>query len=261
MDLYIRRTGEFQGPPVVFLHGGGVAGWMWDRQAGFFKDYHVIIPDLPGHGRSAEIPFISINDAASKVLTAVRDVVGTEKITLVGFSLGAQLVVEIMSRWPEKVESAVILSAMVRPVNTGKYLLLSFMKMCFGLVRARWFSEWQAKSLYIPEDYREQYYEDSLRLTRDNFIRVLEANLSYSLPDSFADSNIRTLILAGTKERGIMRSSVKDMVKANRDCMGYLVAGAGHGLPLAEPDFFNEIVLNFINNIQLHNNKRLGRVT
>ena len=260
MDLFVRRTGELRGPPLVFLHGGGVAGWMWDRQAEFFKDYHVIIPDLPGHGGSAEIPFISINDAASKVLTAVRDAVGSEKVNLVGFSLGAQLVVEIMSRWPEKVESAVILSAMVRPMNTGKYFLLSLLKMSFGLSRVKWFSKWQANSLCISKEYRDQYYQDSLKLTRDNFMRVMESNMSYILPDSFANSSIRTLILAGTKELGRMRASAEDMVGANRNCMGYMVLGASHGLSLAEPDLFNEIVFNFLNNNHLHKNKRLERV-
>jgi len=260
MDLYIMRTGEYRGPSMVFLHGGGVAGWMWDRQAEFFRDYHVIIPDLPGHGRSADIPFISMNDAASKVLTAVRDVVGTEKVILVGFSLGGQLVVEILSRWPEKVEAAVILSAMVRPVNTGRTFLISLLKKSFGLVRVEWFSKWQAKSLYIPDAYWEQYYRDSLKLTRDNFLSVMEANMSYALPETFANSNVPALVLAGTKERGKVKASVRDMVRANRNCTGYLVAGAGHGLPLADPDLFNEMVYNFINNIRLHKNAKLKRV-
>lgn len=260
MDLYIRRTGEYRGPSIVFLHGGGVAGWMWDKQAEFFKDYHVIIPDLPGHGRSADVPFISINDAASKVLTAVMDVVGSEKVILVGFSLGAQLAVEILSRWPEKVEAAVILSALVRPVNTGKYFLLSLMKACFGLARNERFSRWQAKSLSLPEELWEQYYQDSLKLTRDNLLRMMEANMGYVLPESFASANIPALILAGTKELGRIKASVRDMVRSNRNCTGYLVAGVGHGLPFMEPDLFNEITNNFINNIRLHKNERLKRV-
>jgi len=260
MDLFVRRTGEFLGPPLVFLHGGGVAGWMWNRQAEFFKDYHVIIPDLPGHGRSAEIPFISISDAASKVLEAVEGAVGNERVNLVGFSLGAQVAVEIMGRWPDKVESAVIISAMVRPVNSGKYFLLSLLKWTFGLARARWFSEWQARSMHIPGEYREQYYQDSLKLTRDNFMRMMEANMGYILPESFSASNIRALILAGAKELRRMRASAQDMVRANRNCTGYLVSGAGHSLPLAEPDLINEIVYSFLNNIHLHKNKRLVRI-
>lgn len=260
MDLFVRRTGEYRGPAIVFLHGGGIAGWMWERQAECFKDYHVIIPDLPGHGESAEIPFISMNDAASKVMTAVKDAVGTEKVTLVGFSLGAQLVVEIMSKWPEKVESAVILSASVRPANAGKYFLFPFLKTGSGLARSEWFSRHLARRLSVPDEYWGQYYQDSLKISRDNFMRALEASRGYSLPDSFAASNVRTLILAGAKERRRVRASVQDMVHANRNCRGYLVSGAGHGLPLKAPDLFNEILYNFINNIQLHKNARLKSV-
>lgn len=260
MDIFLRRSGEFRAPPLVFLHGGGLAGWMWDRQAEYFKDYHVIIPDLPGHGRSAEVPFISINDAASKVLTAVMDAVGNDKISLVGFSLGAQIVVEILSRWPEKVESAIIISGLVRPVRFGKYFLVSVQKMTFGLARSRRFSELQAESMHIPKEYRDRYYQDLLKVSRDNFMMMMESNMSYALPDTFGASNVRTLVLAGAKELRMMRESAKDMVHANRNCTGYLVTGTGHEFPLAEPDFLNEIVRSFLDNIRQHRNKRLVRI-
>jgi len=260
MDLFVRSTGELMGPPLVFLHGGGVAGWMWDRQAEFFKDYHVIIPDLPGHGSSAEIPFISISDAASRVMTTVERAAGNDRISLVGFSLGAQLAVEIMSRWPDRVESAVILSASVRPVNLGKYFLLSLLKWTFGLSRARWFSKWQAGSMRIPEECRERYYQDSLKLTREDFMRMMEANMGYTLPGSFSASNARTLILAGAREIRRMRASAQDMVRANRNCIGYLVSGTGHCIPFEEPDLLSGIIHGFLNNMHLNRNKRLVRI-
>ena len=260
MDLHIRESGETNAPALVFLHGGGVAGWMWDKQAEYFKDYHVIIPDLPGHGESAEIPFISINDAASKVLTCIREIIGNERIILIGFSLGAQLALEIMSKWPEKVDSAVILSGLVRPYVNGKYFLLGTLKMSFGLLKLKSFSKLQAKELYISEEIWQQYYQDSLRLSKDNFMRLMEANLSYGMPESFAQSDVRALVLVGEKEKGRMKESADDLVRANRNCTGYLVSNVGHGLSLAEPDLFNEIVHNFINNIQLNKNSRLDRI-
>jgi pimeloyl-ACP methyl ester carboxylesterase len=260
MDLHIWESGELNAPALVFLHGGGVAGWMWKGQADFFKDYHVIIPDLPGHGKSSDVPFISINDAASKVLAAVMDIVGNERISLVGFSLGAQLAVEIISRWPEKVDSALISSALVRPFGSGKNLLLSILKMSFGLARIKWFSRLQAGQLCIPRDMWDLYYQDSAGISKDNFVRMMEANMSYALPESFAKSDVRTLVLAGEKENRIIRDSAADMVQANRNCTGYLVLGSGHGIVLAEPDFFDEIIRSFLDNIQLHRNSRLERI-
>ena len=260
MDLFVKELGNSQAPPVVLLHGGGVAGWMWEKQVASFMDYHLLIPDLPGHGNSAQIPFVSMNDAASKVLTAVGDIVGEEKFTVIGFSLGAQLVVEILSKWPEKVDSAIVLSALVKPYAKGKNFLLSTLKMSFGLIKNKSFSKLQAKQLYIGKDKWETYYEDSLKMTKSNFINMMEANLSYSLPSSFAASDVRALVLVGMNELERMKDSAREMVKANRNCIGYLVSGAGHGLSLAAPELFNEIVLNYINNIQLHKNDKLDRI-
>lgn len=36
--------------PVVLLHGGNVANWMWEPQLSAFEDRTVLTPDLPGFG-------------------------------------------------------------------------------------------------------------------------------------------------------------------------------------------------------------------
>ncbi|MCM3358342.1 alpha/beta hydrolase [Psychrobacillus sp. MER TA 171] len=52
MALYYKEDGEQNEQIILFLHGGGVGGWMWDEQVQYFKGkYHCIVPDLPGHGR------------------------------------------------------------------------------------------------------------------------------------------------------------------------------------------------------------------
>ena len=51
--LHVREAGE--GPALVMLHGLGANGANWDATAAAFADrWRVIVPDLPGHGRSAK---------------------------------------------------------------------------------------------------------------------------------------------------------------------------------------------------------------
>ncbi len=65
MALYVNESGPASAPTVVFLHGGGGAGWMWQPQLEAFADYHCLVPDLPEHGRSAEVkPFTIAGSAA-----------------------------------------------------------------------------------------------------------------------------------------------------------------------------------------------------
>ena len=47
MALYIQETGSVTTPTIVFLHGGGGAGWMWQPQIDQLSDFHCLVPDLP----------------------------------------------------------------------------------------------------------------------------------------------------------------------------------------------------------------------
>ena len=58
--MYYIETGEKNAPLMLFLHGGGVSGWMWDKQIQHFTSYHCIVPDLPEHGESKDGTTFSI---------------------------------------------------------------------------------------------------------------------------------------------------------------------------------------------------------
>jgi pimeloyl-ACP methyl ester carboxylesterase len=259
MELFINESGELQAPALVFLHGSGVAGWMWESQMIYFRDYRVIVPDLPGHGRSEAVPFLSIHNAALKVMADIHELIGTEKIILIGFSLGAQIAVEILSHWPDRVDSAVIISPLVKPLKYKK-LALAVSKMSFGLIKSRFFSRLQAKSLFIPKCQFQRYYEDSNLITRDNLIRMLVANMSYTIPESFPHAAVRTLVMAGGREKKFMIESITDLAHMNRNCTGYQLPGMKHGLPFIAPDLLNEILHGFIDNVHLNKHKKLKRV-
>ncbi|TFD87849.1 alpha/beta fold hydrolase [Cryobacterium serini] len=70
--MHVSEFGPSDGPPVLLLHGGGVAGWMWNSlRKSLESRYTVLGPDLPGHGQSADKPYRSHTetvDALSQVL-------------------------------------------------------------------------------------------------------------------------------------------------------------------------------------------------
>lgn len=53
MALYLQETGSVTAPTIVFLHGGGGAGWMWQPQVEQLSDFHCLVPDLPEQGQAA----------------------------------------------------------------------------------------------------------------------------------------------------------------------------------------------------------------
>ena len=66
MSLHYKEYGDTNALLLVFIHGGGVSGWMWDRQIDHFTNYHCLVPDLAEHGGSRGDLF-SINESADQI--------------------------------------------------------------------------------------------------------------------------------------------------------------------------------------------------
>ena len=61
--IFYRQFGE--GNPVMLVHGFGETGDIWQQQVEFLKDdFLLIVPDLPGSGRSEIVDDMSMEGLA-----------------------------------------------------------------------------------------------------------------------------------------------------------------------------------------------------
>lgn len=246
-QLTYKEYGHMSGPLLVFLHGGGVNGWMWDKQVEYFKHYHCLVPTLPGHGLQTEkVPF-SIHDCALEIIQLIEEKRTEKDVILIGFSLGAQIVIEILSVAPNLASYAVINSANVMNTRFMDTMVAPLIKMTSGLVKNKTFAKMQAKQLYISEQYFETYYRESIEMDTDNLINILKESFSYEMPSSFSESNAKILVTVGEKEKPIMKKSAAKIAEQNSNCKEMIIRRIGHGFPLADPDSFNETVEAWIN--------------
>ncbi len=104
--LHVYEWGDPGSPQIVCLHGVTSYGGRFNRLAESLADrYHVVAPDLHGHGRSDWEPPWSL-DAH---LEAILETVGDGACIWVGHSFGGRLVAELAARRPERVERLVLL--------------------------------------------------------------------------------------------------------------------------------------------------------
>lgn len=231
---------------MVFLHGGGVSSWMWDEQVNYFSSrHHCLIPDLPGHGRSRSGSF-SIQDSAEQVIQLISEVAPNKKVIVIGFSLGAQILVKMLSIKEDLIDVAIINSALTKPMAVGSKLLMPILKISFPLVKWKSFAKLQAKELYIHEEQFPLYFEDSANTNLNSFIQVMKENMSFSIPPRYSKTNAKILVTVGEKEKKIMRDSAVELVKENANAKGIIIPNVGHGIPLVNPTYFNQMVENWI---------------
>ncbi|MGF7048634.1 pimeloyl-ACP methyl ester carboxylesterase [Paenibacillus sp. DS2015] len=252
MGLYVKEAGNKNAPILIFLHGGGVSGWMWDKQLDFFSDdYYVLIPDLPSHGKSGSQQFISIHTVAKDIINIIAERKNGQEITIVGFSLGAQIALEILSMKEDIVDRAIIVSGLVKPMKVFKSIMKPITRLMMPLVKNKYFAKLQAKVLYIGEEYFDLYYNDTQQMSVDALLKILEENMSYQIADGFIHSTARILVLVGDKEKSIMKKSASVIAQSNNNCQGYILPKVGHGVSLATPNLFNTIVGAWINDKEL----------
>src|SRR5687768_13210730 len=78
-----------KGKAVMLVHGFGEDSSIWNNQVSRFKeDFLLIVPDLPGSGKSDFTPEIFSMDDHADLLLQVLDAEKLEAADIVGHSMG-----------------------------------------------------------------------------------------------------------------------------------------------------------------------------
>ncbi|MGW0175576.1 alpha/beta fold hydrolase [Rhodococcus sp. NPDC003322] len=111
-EIFYAETGA--GPTVLLLHGGGPGASgvsNYSRNiAALAADFRVIVPDLPGYGRSYKgidqgDPFRALADG----IRGLMEVLGVEQADLVGNSYGGACALRLALDTPERVRRMVLM--------------------------------------------------------------------------------------------------------------------------------------------------------
>lgn len=244
--MFFTSSGSVDARPVFLLHGGGVAGWMWDSLRDSLQpDYAVLVPDLPGHGRSAAEPYVSHRATVTELAQRLTTTLGGQPATVIGFSLGAQLTIELAARHPDLVDQVIVVSAQAKPLPLTR-LTLGALRLSAPLARRRWFAKLQARELFIPPQLMDDYIDTSARITTATLLAAVGENMSFQVPAEWSDFPGRALIMVGRRERRVMRDSAEAIHAALSGSELMMIDGDGHGIPFRCPEQFTEHVRRWL---------------
>ena len=112
VDTFYRESPAPPDAPVmVHVHGFGLSGRYLLPTAELLRDeFHTLVPDLPGFGRSARgTEPLDVPDLARAIARFLDDR-GIESATLVGNSLGCAVICEFAYAYPGRLERAILVS-------------------------------------------------------------------------------------------------------------------------------------------------------
>ena len=244
--MIVKEYGKSNKDIIMLLHGGGLSWWNYEEVSEILKsNYHVILPILDGHSGS-DRDFTSIESNANEIIEYIDNNYNGNVKLIGGLSLGAQILLDILSKRDNICEYAIIESALVCPMKMTNRLIELLINMSYGLINKKWFSKLQFKSLKIKEELFDKYYIDSSNITKNNMISFLKANSNYHLKNIKTNKS-KSIVIVGSKERPIMIKSAKIIHDELINSELEILSGYYHGdLSINHPNEYAEKVKKLI---------------
>ena len=205
---------------LLFINGAGISKWMWKYQKPLSKKYKCVFFDLPGHGDNANIDFKSIDDICLFLVDLIKKESEDNKAIVIGLSIGAQIVLSLLKSYSEYISKAVVISALNNPMKAYDFFIKPMLAISTPLIKNKWFSKLQFKQFGLPGEWFEDYYKDSLKISKETLENITKENMKFNFETTISD--IPTLILTGEREKRIMKKSAEKTSKLIKGSKYYI---------------------------------------
>ncbi len=239
-------------PCVIFLHGSGLDHAFWSLHSRFFafRNYAVLVPDLPGHSNSAGPPLSSI-EAMAEWLQQLVLAAGAVDISLVAHSQGCLVALEFGSRYPASVQSiSFIASGLATPVNAALIDNADNDPEAAIAMMTSWgFAS--AGHLHLGPVPGNSMLASGQNIMRRNVPEALASDLRAC--DAYRNGRTAaaaiscpTQVVLGARDRMAPRKAGMALATALEDPELHIIEGSGHMLPLEAPDRCRRLLRDFI---------------
>jgi len=246
---------EISGPadaPVLLLAGSlGTRLAMWAPQVEALSDWlKVITIDHRGHGASPvpKGPY-TIAEMGQDVI-ALMDILGLERASYCGLSIGGMVGQWLAGNHPERVENLILIAtsaylgapdpwferaATVREAGTVEVIA--------DAVVARWFTPgWAANHKDIVRFHREMLVSSPV----EGYASCCEAIAGLDVRSELSRIIAPTLVISGAEDPAIPPVHQQAIVAAVRGARLETIADAAHVLSAQHPARVNELILEYI---------------
>jgi pimeloyl-ACP methyl ester carboxylesterase len=247
ITVELRRGGS--GTPVLVIHGElGVPGWL-ESFAQLAEHHDVIVPSLPGYGRSTRPDWImGVHDLAAWVTWFARDIDLRTPVNVIGCSLGGWVAAEIATVAPQFFNKMVLVGAMGNKPEQGEIFDYFLESGLTGLRRAfhrpeqssafmrYWGNEWTPEETDLVEQHREM----TCRIAWKPYMHSL--TLRHLLPGV----STPTLLLWGGEDAITPINSGEIYQRAIPRSRLVVIENCGHMPEMEKPTEFAGLIENFL---------------
>lgn len=231
--MHHRTAGEAARRPVVVLvHGLIVSSrYMVPTLRHLARRHRVYAPDLPGFGKSENPPAVLDVPGLSGALSAWIDAVGLEEVTLVGNSMGCQVIAHLAARRPELVERAVLQAPTMDP--RGRSVFRQTARFLLDVPR-------EPPSL-VPIELR-----DLLAAGPRRGWRTLRYGLENRIEENLPRVRAPALVVRGSRDPICPQRWAEEAVRLLPEGRLVVLDGAAHTANFGAPAEFADLIRDFL---------------
>ena len=252
------------GKPVVLMHGWPLTGDTFDDLAIALADkgYRAIVPDRRGFGRSDQPWDGNDYDTYTDDVVAVLDDAGvTDKVAMVGFSMGGGEVARFQTKNPGKTSAAVLISAVVPYMlktddNPDGVPQATFDEMTAGMKEDRehfftgFFKDFYgvgALTSPVSDEVLMNSWRQTMMSGTHNMLAAAKAFGSTDFRPDLASFQAPTLVIHGTDDKTVPIDAT-GRVSASQIAGAQLIEydGSAHGLFATDKQRLIDDVIGFL---------------
>jgi pimeloyl-ACP methyl ester carboxylesterase len=244
MSVNFEDTGDPENTTIIFIHGAGGSAATWFMQLrGLAESYHVVAIELNGHGKS---PDRAEEDSVHSYLHDIHEVVTKfDKPILAGHSMGGALTQIYALNHPEYLSGIIL-------IGTGAKLRVT--PMVFNLLDNDFDGYVEAVGNFMfHEDTSEEMIDASKHEVRKCPPQIIRRDFElcdkFDIMDKVSQIKSPTLIIVGDADMMTplkYSTYLKDKIEGSEL---HVIEGAGHSVMLEKFGVFNELIANWVNEI------------
>lgn len=246
-------------PPVLLIHGWGGSGRYWRGTVERLREqFSLIVPDLPGVGRS--LPVRQPYDMAMHVnaLEALLAQLAVERVQVVGHSMGGGIALLLAARRPALVERLALTAISLFRSDGERWFFRQVTELAGLMMRMR--APWMADLPFLTRQFATRFFyqvPSDAQLLREGFLDYLQMDhatavasarsaTSPAIPEAAKRIQAPTLLVAARNDQVMPPANVpftRDLIPG---CQVRWIERCGH-LPMVEqPDEYVAILREFL---------------
>jgi pimeloyl-ACP methyl ester carboxylesterase len=247
-DVTLYYEDEGAGEPVLLIHGHTMDRRIWDPvMPGLLAaGLRVLRPDLRGHGRSTRPDFGYHVSHHAADMAAVLDTADIDSATLVGYSIGGGVALEMAVTMSARLTALVLMS----PVMPDRPFESAFMDNLrevarvarSGGIEAAMLGPWTSNPLFAYSFSKPGLREAAMAIIRDfpgaEYLATQRDRVEreWTVPERLLEVGIPTSVIAGDHETPGFREYAEEAAAGIPDARLEFFEDCGHLLPFEEPD-------------------------